>query len=158
MRTCTTLGVLSTIALAAGCTPRSVPLSGEDAAAVRASFDSTVSRIRAGNFAGWAAEFSDDARFYAPNARAVIGRTAILAWGRALPAIEQFAFSDVQVAGAGDLAWGTSAYTLKFKDMPIDSGKQLVVFRRKAGGAWEVIAVSFNSNLPLQQPAAPARR
>ena len=149
---------LSVVSALLACQQRASELNEQDAATLRATFDSTVQRIRAGNYAAWAEEFSDDARFYAPNAPPVIGRAAVLAWGQALPPVEQFGFSDVQIAGAGNLAYGTSAYTLKLKDLPADSGKQLVVFERANDGRWEVVAGSFNSNLPLPQPAAPAPR
>ncbi len=77
-----------------GCQPRPAQLSEQDTVTLRAVFDSTVQRIRAGNFTAWAAEFFDDARFYAPNAPPVIGRAAIQAWGQALPPVEQMAFFD----------------------------------------------------------------
>ena len=158
MRNAIVLISLSVVSALMACQQRASELNEQDAATLRATFDSTVQRIRAGNYTAWAEEFSDDARFYAPNTPPVIGRAAILAWGQALPPVEQFGFSDVQIAGAGDLAYGTSAYTLKLKDLPADSGKQLVVFERANDRRWEVVAGSFNSNLPLPQPPAPAPR
>ena len=158
MRISVALGSVLVSAALVGCQPRPAQWNEQDTVTLRAVFDSTLQRLRAGNFSAWAAEFSNDARFYAPNAPPVIGRAAIQAWGQALPPVEQMAFSDVQVAGAGDLAWGTSAYSLKLKDVPADTGKQLVVFRRINTGVWEVVAGSFNSNLPLPQPAGPVRR
>jgi hypothetical protein len=58
-------------------------------------------------------------------------------------------FSNVQVWGEGNLAYGTSSYTLTLQGAPPDNGKQLAVFRRGANGEWQVVAVSFNSDLPL---------
>lgn len=63
------------------------------------------------------------------------------------------AFSSVSVSGEGNPAYGTSAYALKLKDVPMDTGKQLVVFRRSADGTWGVQAASFSSD---RAPAAPA--
>lgn len=158
MRSGLALSSLSIVAVLIGCQPRPAPLSEQDTATLRAMFDSTVQRVRAGNYTAWAAQFSDSARFFAPNARPVIGRAAILAWGQALPPVEAFGFSDVEVSGAGDWAYGTSGYTIKLKDVPADTGKALVVFRRGGDGAWAVIAWSFNTNLPLPQPSAPTAR
>jgi ketosteroid isomerase-like protein len=158
MRHSITLISLSVVTAVMACQQPPTQLSEQDRTTLLAMFDSTAQRIRAGNFTAWAAQFSDDARFYAPNARPVIGRAAILAWGQALPPVEEFGFADVQVTGAGDLAYGTSAYSMKLRDLPADSGKQLVVFRRAGSGAWEVVAGSFNSNLPIPQPAAPTPR
>lgn len=158
MRNAIGLVSLSVVTALMACQQRPAQLSEQDSATLRAMFDSTVQRIRAGNFTAWSGQFSDNARFHAPNARPVIGRVAILAWGQTLPPVEEFGFSDVQVTGAGDLAHGTSAYSMKLKDVPADSGKQLVVFQRASGGAWEVVAGSFNSDLAVPQPAAPAAR
>ena len=160
MRTWFALSSFALAAVVGACQTQRPPaqLSAQDMANVRAVFDSTVPRLRAGNYGAWASEFSEDSRFFPPNAKPVIGRAAIEAWGHTMPPVEQFSFSDVQVSGAGDLAWGTSAYALKLKDLPVDSGKQLVVLHRAAGGAWEVIAGSFNSNMPLPQPAAMPHR
>jgi ketosteroid isomerase-like protein len=158
MRNAITLVGLSLATTLVACQQRPTQLSDQDGATVRAMFDSTVERIRAGNYPAWAGQFSEDARFYPPNAPPVIGRGAILTWGQALPPVEAFGFADVQVTGAGDIAYGTSAYSIKLTDVPADSGKALVVFRRAADGAWHVVAWSFNSNLALPQPMPPAPR
>ena len=145
------------LALVAGCRPRVPELTDQDLAELHGLFDSTLARLRAGNLEAWSQAFSFEAVFYAPNTPPLIGRPAILAWGQRLPPVESIGFSDVQIDGAGRLAFGTSAYHLKLKDLPVDSGKQLVVFLRDPD-AWRVIAGSFNSDLPLPQPAAAPRR
>jgi ketosteroid isomerase-like protein len=118
-------------------------------------FDSTVSYFRAKNFTGWAALYSDDGLIMPPNAGTVRGRAALTAWANAFPPIEQVSFSNVQVAGEGNMAYGTSGFVLKLHGLPADSGKQLVIFRRTAAGRWEAVAGAFNSDLPL--PTAPAQ-
>lgn len=124
-------------------------LAAQDTAAVRKLFDDTVRYIRANNWTAWAAQWSEDAVIQPPNAPAVKGRAALLAWGQAFPPVEALAFSSVQVWGDGNLAYGTSAYAMTTKGSPPDSGKQLVVFRRSSGGKWEPVAGSFNSDLPV---------
>lgn len=125
----------------------------QDEATLRGMFDSTVTNIRAGDWATWSAQYTETAVLQPPNAPTVTGRPAILAWGQAFPPVESLAFSEVQVSGEGNLAYGTSAYALKIKDLPQDNGKQLVVFRRSPGAKWEVVAVSFSSDLPMPAPA-----
>ncbi|MBI4664606.1 MAG: nuclear transport factor 2 family protein [Verrucomicrobia bacterium] len=111
-------------------------------------FNATVKLLRAGDWAGWAAQYAEDAVFQPPNGPAVRGRKDIRKWGDAFPPIEAFGFSNVQVSGEGNFAYGMSAYTLTLKGLPPDTGKQLVVFRRGTNG-WQIVAVSFNSDLPL---------
>jgi ketosteroid isomerase-like protein len=127
--------------------------TAEDESTVRAMFDSTVANIRAGDWTTWSRQFAEDAVLQPPNAKPVTGRAAILAWGRAFPPVEEFSFSDVQVSGDGNLAYGTSNFVLKVQGAPADSGKQLVVFRRSAAGSWEIPAGGFSSNLAAPAPA-----
>lgn len=127
-------------------------LSSEDETTLRAMFDSVVAEIRSGRWEAWAGHYAADAYLQPPNAPTVKGRAALLEWGKAFPPVESLDMSDVQVSGEGNIAYGSSVYALKLKDLPLDRGKQLVVFRRAPGAAWEVLAVSFNSDLP---PAAP---
>jgi len=116
-------------------------------------FSQTVADFRAGAFENWASRFSDDAVLHAPNQPAIVGRPAILAWAQAMPPIESIEFTNVRVWGAGDVAWGVSDYTLALQGVPPDTGKQLAVVRR-TNGEWHVVAVSFNTDLPLPAAAA----
>jgi ketosteroid isomerase-like protein len=123
-------------------------LAKEDVATLEQMFAAVVQLIRAGDWAGWAALYAEDAVLHPPNGPAVRGRAALQQWGEAFPPVEAIDFSNVQVSGEGSLAYGTSGYALTIKGQPPDTGKQLGVFRRGTGG-WEVVAVSFNSDLPL---------
>ena len=90
-----------------------------------------------------------------PNAARVDGRAAIQAWGEAFPTITDLSFSDVQIEGRGDLAFGTSAYSMTIapEGMPEipDTGKQLVIFQKQPDGSWLVSTGMFNSDLPLPE-------
>ncbi len=122
---------VSCLALAlctAGCQTRAPDFTPQDAAAIRAIFDSVVTEVRAGNWDAWAAHFTEDAHFQPEHLPALVGRPAILAWGKALPHFEAFSF------------------------------EQLVVFRRNPSGHWLVQAVSSNSDLPLPQAAPSRRK
>jgi ketosteroid isomerase-like protein len=134
--------------LAAACQPPAPSFTPEDEAAVRSVFDAVVSNIRAGDFAAWAAQFADSAEFLPPNSPRIVGRAAIQTWAQANPP-EEFGFSDLAIAGEGNLAYATSAMTIKLPGLPVDIEKQLVVLRRGADGTWRVVAVSVNSDLPM---------
>jgi ketosteroid isomerase-like protein len=135
-----------------GCQARGTQFTSEDASRLRGMFDSTVANIRAHDWSTWSKQYTDDAVLQPPNAKTVKGRAAILAWGQAFPPMETLSFSNVQVSGEGDMAYGTSDYVLKVQGMPADTGKQLVVFRRSPSGKWEIPAVSFSSDLPVPAP------
>ena len=124
----------------------------QDKAAVRAMFDDCTRYVNAGDWKSWAAMYSEDGFLQPPNGPTVRGRSQLQAWGEAFPPVEQLTFSDVQTWGEGGIAYGTSAYTLKMKDGSTDSGKQLVVLRRGPAGRWNVVAGSYNSDLPAPAP------
>jgi ketosteroid isomerase-like protein len=120
----------------------------QDQAAVRQLFDDCIRYVNAADWTSWAGIYAEDGFLQPPNAPVIRGRAELVAWGQAFPPIESFAFSNVQVWGEGNLAYGVSGYTLKVKDAPADTGKQLCVFRRGQDGRWKVVAASFSSDLP----------
>jgi len=140
----------------AACERPSAQYGPADEATLRAMFDSTPVYFKSANFDKWAAQFDENGFLQPPNASTVTGRANLLAWAHAFPPIDDVTFSNVQVVGEGNMAYGTSDYVLKVKGAPADSGKQLVVFRRPPGGAWTIAAVSFSSDLPAPAPAAGA--
>lgn len=141
----------SLVALGA-CQARQPEFTTEDESTVRAMFDSTVANIRAGDWTTWSRQFAENAVFQPPNAKPLTGRAAILAWGSTFPPVEEFSFSDVQVAGDGNMAYGTSNFIFKAQGAPADTGKQLFVFRRSPAGSWEIPAGGFSSNLAVPAP------
>jgi len=141
-----------------GCQSSASRFTDQDASAVRGLFDSVVTDIRAANADAWVAHFADDARFHRSNGPALVGRAAILAWGKGFPPVKTFTFGPAEVSGEGNLAYGWSSVVSQFGDFPVDTAKQLVVFRRGADGRWRVEAVSVSSDLPLPQPSATRRK
>ena len=135
---------------------RTAELTVKDVAAIRKVFDGSRAYVLAGNWAGWAGLHAEDAVLQPPNAPSVKGRAAILAWGKAFPAIEDVTISVSQVAGDGNIAFATTSYTLKLKGAPADTGKELCTFRRSSAGRWEVVVCSFNSDLAVSGQAQPA--
>jgi ketosteroid isomerase-like protein len=149
MKTSLRAAALTTVALAlTACGSPSAQFTAADEAEVRALFDSTVTRVKEGDWTSWAGEFSDSAVFHPSNTKLLNGRAAILAWGQAFPPVEQISMWDVHVRGEGNLAYGTSAIAIKVKGAPVDTSKQLVVFQRSPAGRWDIAAVSLNSDLP----------
>jgi ketosteroid isomerase-like protein len=146
------------IPLLLGCQPRP-QFTAQDEAQVRAVFDSALAYIKKGDWASWSALFSEDAFLQPPNGATVSGRARLRTWGEAFPPIESATWPNVQVwGGDGNIAYGTSAWTLKLRGLPADSGKQLAVLRRNANNKWEVVAVSFNSDFPIPSSAVAPRR
>jgi ketosteroid isomerase-like protein len=129
------------------------PFTARDQAAVQGMFEATIPMISAGDWPAWAGQYAEDGLLLPPNAPSVRGRSNLLEWGRAFPPIDEIGFSGVEVHGEGGLAWATSGYTLQVKGQAPDRGKQLVVFRRAADGAWKIVAASFNSDLPVSRSA-----
>jgi ketosteroid isomerase-like protein len=146
------VSIAALTSLVLGCTP-APKFTTQDETMLHGMFDSTVMWIQAGNYAAWAGQFAEDAVLLPPNGPMVVGRAAIQAWAERMPTVEEFSFSNVQVRGEGNFAWGTSSIVLKYEGMPADTAKQLVVYQRDAMASWMVVAVSFNSDLPRQQPA-----
>jgi len=155
--------VLGSWALAlvlATCQKQAPQFTAQDEAAVRAIFDSVVVDLRAHNLDAWAGRFADDARFYFPNQPILVGRETILAWGKSLPHMTSLSVGLVDVSGDGNLAYGSSRVFMQMENLPADSSKQLVVFRRDANGKWWVQACAVSSDLPVPsaQPTGTPQR
>jgi ketosteroid isomerase-like protein len=128
------------------------PLSKEDVAAVEELFHTTLRLAHAGEFGKAAEMWADDGVLHPPNGPAVRGRPAIQQWHDGFPQFEAVDISHIRVSGEGNLAYVTCAYTIKVPDQPTDTGKELLVLRRGSNG-WELVAGSFNSDLPAPTPA-----
>ena len=133
-----------------GCQPQPVQFTTEDEATLRGMVEATARDFSAGDMETWAQQYANDAVFQPPNAPMVVGQANILAWGQAFPSLETLTFSNITVSGEGNIGYGTSSYDMAFPDMATDQGKQLVVFRRPPGGDWAIVAVSFNSDRPVE--------
>jgi ketosteroid isomerase-like protein len=133
-----------------GCQPQSTQFTAEDEATLRGIVEATARDFGSGDMETWSQQYADDAVFQPPNAPMVVGQANILALGQAFPPLENLTFSNITVSGEGNIGYGTSSYDMAFTDQTTDQGKQLVVFRRPPGGAWEIVAVSFNSDRPVQ--------
>jgi uncharacterized protein (TIGR02246 family) len=131
-------------------------LTDADATAVRGVFTRVVETLRARDFDGFLATFDDDIVFHPANNAPLHGKEELRTWITSGPPVKpEFDFTDVQVFGAGDIAYGVSNIAMALEGVPADQGKQLVVLRRNEAGEWKTVAVSFNSNTPLPMAAPP---
>ena len=156
--------ILPTVAmvsvLLASCqAPAAAPagLSDEDVAAVGAMADTYVAQTLAGDFAGVAAHFTDNAIILPPNEPAVQGRAAIQAYLEAYPTITEFESTPVEVTGAGDMAVARGTYRLTatvegMADPITDTGKWMTLNQRQADGSWLATVQMWNSDLPVPTP------
>ncbi len=128
-------------------------LTDQDAAAIRTVFDTSARLLEAGDFPAWSELWAEDAVMMPPNNPSAKGRAAILAFGEAYPEIRAISFTDVRIEGTGDLAVGTSAFSMTIVPQGAgeiqDTGKQLVVFRKQSDGKWLASTCMFNSDLEV---------
>jgi uncharacterized protein (TIGR02246 family) len=154
--------LLAALALALASTPCQLPaqeagpLSEEDVAAIRASAESFAEAMLAGDWAGAAAFYTEDAVVMAPNEPAVQGRAAIEAWMGALARFTEFSVEIVEIDGRGDLAFvrGTGSWTMmpEGASEPIqDTAKYVEIRRKQPDGSWLMAVDIWNSDLPLPQ-------
>ncbi len=160
MRVRTTLIAVLVLTLAStACQPaaqEAAGLSEEDAAAIRSSTEPFVDAIRAGDWAGVAALYTEDAVYMPPNEPAFEGRAAIEAWLGAFPPLPDFSLAVVETDGRGDLAFvrGTYAWTIMPEGAPEpiqDTGKYIEIWRKQPDGSWLIAVDIFNSDMPLPE-------
>lgn len=147
------LAVAGVLVLTA-CTQASKTDPAAEEAAVRAVNAAWFKAYAAGDAAGVAANYADDAVVNAPGAPSARGIEAIRAFYTQDVASMQAAglgntpdpASDVGVSG--DLAWETGKYSVTAKDgSVVDTGKFTTVLARR-DGAWKIIRDTWNSDSP----------
>jgi ketosteroid isomerase-like protein len=100
--------------------------------------------------------YAQDVIVMPPNGEAVRGRDAVVRWNEEFPPYENLQFTQVQVDGAGDIAYvyGTYSMVMTLPDVegPVpDHGKYIEIWRRQADGSWKVVLDIFNSDVPLSE-------
>jgi uncharacterized protein (TIGR02246 family) len=142
------------LALAAGCGPKTN--APDDVAALKAMEDAYVKAVNAGDAAGLAALYVEDAVRMVSNMPAIKGREAIRAFYQSdfdLFANEETnAVEDIQVRG--DLAVVRGTYASKAVPRIAgpavieDTGKWVAVSRRQDDGSWKFLFDASNTDLP----------
>lgn len=156
--------VSALVCLASACQPAVPPgLSAADKAAIEAQDATYIKNITAGDASALVkAYYTNDAVFMPPNMALVTGAAAIEATMKAFPPITNYSLHSDEIAGVGDLAYARGRYALKLNPpgmAPIaDSGKFIDIWRKQPDGSWKVTRDIFNSDVPLPEPAPPAKK
>ncbi len=102
------------LALTLGCTPPpSAELTEDDLAAIRHRFDEVARHLSPEDNEAWADDFTEDVQFMFQNTPVIRGRESLYEWGENdSPVALSISFSDIEIHGSGDWAWGTSSYVL----------------------------------------------
>jgi ketosteroid isomerase-like protein len=156
-----TSGIPATAALLlaiGACQPAPITLTDTDRAALQTATDHAVELANAG--AEWITYvehyYAPDATFLPPNGPPVQGTQDIAAFHAMLPPMSEVEFRQVEVGGAGDVAYVHGTYSMTLSPEggePFqDSGKYIEIWKRQGDGTWKVALDIFNSDLPLPSP------
>jgi uncharacterized protein (TIGR02246 family) len=161
------IGIKSRLWLAAclaalvGATHAAPPAPSADEKAIRAQTLSWAKAYNAGDAAGVAAQYADDALLLPPGAPAVSGRAAILAFftkdiasSKAAGAVMNLN-PQTDVGVSGNTGWESGTYTATIKGSVVEAGKFLSVSRKK-DGKWHYIRDTWNADAPPAAPEPPA--
>lgn len=124
--------------------------------AIRAVDAELVAALNARDIDRWLRCFAADARMMPPGAPQVAGKEAIRAFIAELLTIPSFSVAHhletVEVSRSGDLAWVSYSYDLTIRDASgnpfVDKGKDVTVYRKADGGAWQVAVDMWSENAP----------
>jgi len=141
------------------CRPTAGLLIEEDVAGIRQTERGYIEAVLAGDWAAAAGFFTADAVHMPMDAPVARGRSAIAARLGELGAVTQWTVSASEVSGEGRLAYIRSAYTIEASASPGETpseytGKSLAILKRQPDGRWLYVADIWNSDAPLQRPAA----
>ena len=150
-------GVLAALVASCAQGPKTDPAA--EAAAVRAVNVAWFKAYSAGDAAGVAANYADDAVLSPPGVPAARGMEAIRAYFTqdvAASGAAGLSFASdpaTEVGVSGDLAWEVGHFTVSAKDgSAVDSGTFTTVYGRR-NGAWKIIRDTWNSSTPAPPPA-----
>jgi predicted ester cyclase/ketosteroid isomerase-like protein len=100
--------------------------------------------------------YADSAEVVAANGESIRGRHNILAWLERFPPIAEWKLSDIEIDGAGEVAYVRGTYLMRLASrakLPFDQGKYLEVWRKQADGAWKVIRRVITSEVATRTRA-----
>lgn len=125
----------------------------------RLAHDAYTTAINSNDLDQLSAMFTDDVVFLVPNAPPMIGRAAVMDWGKGY--LEAFTThwdkttEEFEVAGE----WAFERYSYHSVDTPRDgtapiedTGWGLVIYHRDADGTWRVARDAFASDHPAATP------
>lgn len=94
--------------------------------------------------------YSDGAEVVAANGTSMRGRRAILDWFKRFPEISEWKLEDIEIDGAGEVAYVRGRYTMILSGrakLPFDKGKYLEVWHKQPDDSWKVIRHMFSSEI-----------
>ncbi|WP_421725479.1 YybH family protein [Bauldia sp.] len=125
-------------------------LTKADINAIREVFRVTLADIPEEHFADWLTHWTEDARLMPPDMADVVGHEALQTWMRNWPKIKRFDITDIEVDGDGDLAVLICHFVRVLDGSDggetRQNGRQVLKFRRQAGGRWKIAAAIFNAD------------
>jgi ketosteroid isomerase-like protein len=143
----------------------------QESAAARQAIEAATANFErwfaAGQVDSLVSNYTDNATFMPPNQKAATGRDNIQAVFVGWLGMGKWSLDlrPGSVVANGPLAIESGTFVISFTPgpnampgmAPADTGKYLVHWHQ-VGGQWKIVDDIFNSDLPLPQPAAPARR
>jgi uncharacterized protein (TIGR02246 family) len=164
MRRLTLLILSATTLLLASCSPQAADPRPEAEAAVRAADEQWSAAAAKNDLEATLSYYSDDAVLLPPNAPIAANKQAIRNdWAGMLGPATAISWkaSKVEAATSGDMAYVHGTYQLTIKDPKggpgvSDKGKFVEVWKKQADGKWKCAVDTFNSDVPLPPPSAPA--
>lgn len=131
----------------------SAQTNGEMAVDARQAIDQVNMQFmeawKAGNAAGVANLYTEDAVFLAPHAKAMQGREAITEYlqGAINAGLKEIKLETVAFDQHGDIAHERGQYELYTADGQVDHGKYMIIWK-KQDGAWRIHWDMYNTNRP----------
>ena len=86
--------------------------------------------------------YAEPAEVVAANGDVIRGRHRIIEWLERFPPISDWKLTDLEIDGAGEVAYVRGSYTMLLSPrakVPFDQGKYLEVWRKQADDSWKVI-------------------
>jgi len=156
------------ILTAVGCTPASpdaasiAKAEAADEAAIRRMDADWLKTAAAKDADAWVTFYSDDAVVLPPNQKMATDKETIrksVGGLLSLPGLSlKWQPTKVEVSKSGDLGYLYGTYSLAANDdkgKPItDVGKILEIWKKQPDGSWKCIVDTWNSDMPLPQPAS----
>lgn len=128
--------------------------AGESQSEIRAAIEAGtaewVKQFNAGNIAGVAALYAEDAKLLPPNSDFVAGREAITGVWQAMldSGVKEGKLEAMEVTGMGDSAVEVGTYEIMDTEgKVIDKGKY-IVFWKKVGSTWKLYRDIWNTSMP----------
>ncbi len=151
------LGLLPMLLALSACQqPPQVTFTPQDEASIEALATTYRQMILSRDYDAWAALFTEDAVYMAPDSPALQGRASIRASLNDSPVPpSELTVSLTTVRGSGDVAWawGTYAYTMGASGDTASTtaiGKFLWGLRKQPSGSWLIGAEAYNPDTPFE--------